>query len=79
MSLLVAEETADYNRIKEVTKATAGNISVQMKKLEEAKYITITKTFKDNYPNTELKLTKTGLDAFEDYVSTLKQYLEPDA
>ncbi|CEN32787.1 winged helix-turn-helix domain-containing protein [Capnocytophaga cynodegmi] len=75
MSLLVSEEKADFNRIKEVTQATSGNISVQIGKLEKAGYITVTKSFKDNYPNTELTLTTQGLEAFEEYVETLKGYL----
>ncbi|CEN38659.1 conserved hypothetical protein [Capnocytophaga canimorsus] len=75
MSLLVSEEKADFNRIKEVTQATSGNISVQIAKLEKAGYITVTKSFKDNYPNTELALTSQGLEAFEEYVEALKGYL----
>jgi len=75
MSLLVAENKADFSRIKEVTDATSGNISVQITKLEDANYIKVKKTFKNNYPNTELKITKTGLQAFEEYVNVLKQYL----
>ncbi|ATA68992.1 ArsR family transcriptional regulator [Capnocytophaga cynodegmi] len=75
MSLLVSEEKADFNRIKEVTQATSGNISVQIGKLEKAGYISITKSFKDNYPNTELTLTSQGLEAFEEYVEALKGYL----
>lgn len=76
MSLLISEEKADFSRIKEVTKATSGNISVQIQKLENAGYISINKTFKDNYPNTEVKLTPTGLSAFEKYVEALKGYLK---
>ncbi|GIM53573.1 winged helix-turn-helix domain-containing protein [Capnocytophaga cynodegmi] len=75
MSLLVSEEKADFNRIKEVTQATSGNISVQIGKLEKVGYITVTKSFKDNYPNTELTLTTQGLQAFEEYVEALKGYL----
>ncbi|GIM59168.1 winged helix-turn-helix domain-containing protein [Capnocytophaga canimorsus] len=75
MSLLVSEEKADFNRVKEVTQATSGNISVQIGKLEKAGYITVTKSFKDNYPNTELTLTTQGLQAFEEYVEALKGYL----
>ncbi|MFJ1434435.1 winged helix-turn-helix domain-containing protein [Capnocytophaga canimorsus] len=75
MSLLVSEEKADFNRIKEVTQATSGNISVQIGKLEKAGYITVNKSFKDNYPNTELTLTTQGLQAFEEYVEALKGYL----
>lgn len=76
MSLLVSEEKADFNRIKEVTKATSGNISVQIRKLETAGYISVTKLFKDNYPNTILTLTPKGLQAFDSYVEALKGYLK---
>ena len=75
MSLLVSEEKADFNRIKDVTEATSGNISVQIKKLEEANYVSVKKSYKDNYPHTELRLTKTGLEAFDQYVKNLKEYV----
>lgn len=75
VSLLVSEEKADFARIKEITKATSGNISVQIQKLETAGYITVKKSFKDNYPNTEVQLTKEGLLAFEQYVEALKSYI----
>lgn len=75
VSLLVSEEKADFSRIKEITKATSGNISVQIQKLETAGYITVKKSFKDNYPNTEVQLTKEGLLAFEQYVEALKSYI----
>ena len=75
ISLLVSEEKADFAHIKEVSKATSGNISVQIQKLETAGYITVKKSFKDNYPNTEVQLTNQGLLAFEQYVEALKSYL----
>ena len=75
VSLLVSEEKADFARIKDITKATSGNISVQIQKLETAGYITVKKSFKDNYPNTEVQLTKEGLLAFERYVEALKSYI----
>ena len=75
VSLLVSEEKADFSRIKEITKATSGNISVQIQKLETVGYITVKKSFKDNYPNTEVQLTKEGLLAFERYVEALKSYI----
>ena len=75
VSLLVSEEKADFARIKEITKAASGNISVQIQKLETAGYITVKKSFKDNYPNTEVQLTKEGLLAFERYVEALKSYI----
>ena len=75
ISLLVSEEKADFARIKEVTKATSGNISVQIQKLEAAGYVSVKKTFKDNYPNTQVQLTPQGLSAFEQYVEALKSYI----
>ena len=75
VSLLVSEEKTTFSQIKEVTKATSGNISVQIQKLEQAGYITVLKSFKYNYPNTEFHLTPKGLKAFEEYVMALKGYL----
>ena len=77
VSLVVSEGKVDFNRIKEVTKATSGNISVQIKKLQEAEYIQVNKTFKENYPNTSVRITSKGLAAFEEYVETLKKYINP--
>lgn len=79
MSLLISVEEADYKFIKEETDASSGNISVQMSKLEEAGYIEVTKSFKDNKPNTSYAITPEGIEAFETYVNTLQQYLDvPD-
>jgi DNA-binding MarR family transcriptional regulator len=66
----------DFNQIKEMTDATSGNISVQISKLQEAGYIEVVKSFKNNYQNTSLTITKKGIKAFEDYVESLKQYLK---
>ncbi|MGI9540886.1 MAG: transcriptional regulator [Flavobacteriaceae bacterium] len=52
-----------------------GNISVQLKKLEEADYLRIEKKFLDNYPLTQVSLTKKGIKAFEAYVEALKKYI----
>lgn len=75
VSLLVSVKEAEFTFLKEKTGATAGNLSVQLQKLKEASYIEITKQFKDNYPQTVCKITKTGVEAFENYVRDLKQYL----
>lgn len=76
MSLLISVEEADYSYIKEQTEASSGNISVQMSKLEEAEYIKISKSFKNNRPNTSYQITDQGIQAFEEYVNTLQQYLD---
>jgi len=75
ISYLVAKGTSDFNELKEVTSATSGNLSVQLKKLEHADYLTITKGFLNNYQHTSVCITSKGIDAFEEYVETLKSYL----
>jgi DNA-binding MarR family transcriptional regulator len=77
ISILVASEKADFTYIKEETKATAGNISIQIRKLQDAGYIKVKKTFKNNYPNTMLSITRKGIAAFETYVNNLKKYINP--
>jgi DNA-binding MarR family transcriptional regulator len=75
--MLVASEKADFTYVKEETKATAGNLSIQIKKLQDAGYIKVKKSFKNNYPNTMLSITKKGIEAFEAYVNDLKKYINP--
>ncbi|MGZ2370470.1 winged helix-turn-helix domain-containing protein [Ancylomarina sp. YFZ004] len=77
ISMLVASEKVDFTHIKEETKAAAGNISIQIKKLQEAGYISVEKTFMNNYPKTMLTITAKGVKAFESYVNNLKKYLNP--
>ena len=73
---LVTNGQSDFKELKEVTKATSGNLSVQLKKLEEASYLKITKGFLNNYQHTAVEITKTGVAAFEEYVEAMKQYLK---
>lgn len=76
MSLLMSADEAEFPYIKEQTGATAGNLSVQIEKLSTAGYIEVEKTFKGKKPCTICRVTPTGLKAFENYVKTLKNYLE---
>lgn len=75
MSLLMSLEAAEFTFLKEKTNSTAGNLSVQLDKLAEAGYISIDKTFNGKKPRTTCKITKKGIEAFESYVNTLKQYI----
>jgi hypothetical protein len=77
MSLLISVKEAEFTYLKDKTGATAGNLSVQIQKLKDAGYIDVTKQFKDNYPQTICKITPTGVNAFEEYVRALQQYLKP--
>ena len=78
ISMLVTSEKIEFTHIKEETKASAGNISIQIKKLSEAGYINVEKTFRNNYPKTMLSITDKGVKAFESYVKDLKKYISPE-
>jgi DNA-binding HxlR family transcriptional regulator len=75
ISALIKIKQADFNYLMEITNTTQGNLSHQIKKLSEAKYIEVIKTYKGNYPQTICKLTETGRSAFEKYVEDIKKYL----
>jgi len=77
VSILMSVDEANFTFIKDETQATSGNLSVQIKKLQDAEYIKVEKSFKNNYPNTSLSITKKGIEAFENYVSNLKNYINP--
>lgn len=75
VSHLMAHPKVSFTTLKKHTEASSGNLSVQLKKLEEAQYLSIQKSFLDNYPHTQVSLTKKGIKAFENYVKNLKKYL----
>jgi DNA-binding MarR family transcriptional regulator len=75
VSVLVKMKQADFSYLMDITKTTQGNLSHQIKKLNEAAYIEVIKTFKGNYPHTLCKLTDKGRKAFEKYVEDIKKYL----
>ena len=76
ISVLVSVGKADFKFLKQQTKATDGNLSVHLKKLETADYISIKKAFIDNKPNTTYFLSKNGKRAFKEYVKRLESMLK---
>lgn len=67
MANLYVIESADFTYLMHRTGLTWGNLSSHMSKLEEAGYIEVNKEFKGKRPNTMLKLTNQGRDAFKEY------------
>ncbi len=75
MSILMNVAEADFVYIKEKTEATAGNLSVQLDKLQTAGYIAVEKGFLGKKPRTTCRVTPAGRQAFEAYVEALRSYL----
>lgn len=76
VSLLINTEVAEFTYIREQTGATSGNLSIQITKLKDAGYISVTKKFRNNYPQTLCRITDLGRQEFETYVKNLKDYLD---
>jgi len=75
MSILMKVKQAGFQTLMDGTETTQGNMSQQLKKLGEAGYIKVEKTYRDNYPHTVCMATVKGRKAFEKYVEDVKKYL----
>ncbi len=71
MAYLISAEVADFNELKSVLQATQGNLSVHLRKLEEAGYIEIEKSFFGRKPLTQIRLTTNGRRAFATYLKAI--------
>lgn len=76
MSLLINVDSAEFNYLLENTGSTRGNLSVQIQKLKDAGYLTVTKSFRANYPLTTCKIEPNGREAFEGYVKAISTYFK---
>lgn len=75
MSFLMVARQSEFSLLKEKTGATSGNLSIQISKLQEAGYIEVEKTFRNNYPLTIARITPHGVAAFEAFFEDLKEYV----
>lgn len=71
VAYLVGAGTADFAALKAHLEATDGNLSVHLRKLEEAGYVAISKSFRGRKPLTEVTLTDTGRQAFVKYLEAM--------
>ena len=76
MALLYVVESADFTFLMNQTSLSWGNLSTHMSKLEEVGYIEVEKSFKGRRPNTSLRLTHSGREAFQVYRQDMKQMLD---
>jgi DNA-binding HxlR family transcriptional regulator len=76
IAVLISVEEAEFNFLKEKVNTTDGNLSTHLRKLEDAKYISVKKEFLDRKPKSYYSLTKAGKQAFEIYVNRLEKLLK---
>ena len=65
-----------FNDIREKLDFTPGNLSIQLKKLSEAEYISISKSFRDNKPHTAVSITSEGTEALNDYLEEMETLIK---
>lgn len=73
MAYLAENEVADFNELKALLEATQGNLSVHLRKLEEAGYIGIEKSFMGRKPLTRARITGAGRKAFAAYLEAISK------
>lgn len=77
MAYLANAEVADFNELKALLEVTQGNLSVQLRKLEDAAYVTIEKGYLGRKPRTQVRITPAGRKAFAAYLEALSQLIGP--
>ena len=76
MAYLSGVRDASFAEVKAQIGATDGNLSAQTRKLEDAGYLQVTKTFIGRKPHTRLSLTELGRKAWSAYLAQLQQLIE---
>jgi len=76
VAYLASAEVADFTELKDVLEVTQGNLSIHLRKLEEAGYVAIDKSFVGRKPLTRVRLTETGRAAFSNYLKAMGQLVE---
>jgi len=75
VTYLAAAEVADFNELKAALEATQGNLSVHLRKLEEAGYVAIEKGYVGRKPLTRARLTSAGRRAFASYLQAMSRII----
>ena len=75
MSVLIANESYDFNSLKEIVNITDGSMASHIKALEKERYISVTKSFVDRKPNTRYKITERGRTVFKRHLDALEDLI----
>ena len=76
LSALREGDKLTFPRLQEILDMTAGNLSVHLRKLEDAGYVTVVKTHSGRTPTTLLCLSRRGRLAFDEYTAAVRALLD---
>jgi len=75
MSVLMVNDSFDFNSLKESLNVTDGNLASHLKALEEKELIRVNKKFIGRKPNTSYSVTKTGVYLFKQHLQALEDLI----
>ncbi|MCX6909992.1 MAG: transcriptional regulator [Verrucomicrobia bacterium] len=76
MSLLAATPQMSFTELRDALNMTDGNITSHIRTLQEAGYVSVTKSFESSRPLTTCALTEPGRKAFANYINLLEQIVQ---
>ena len=75
MAVLINVENAEFVFLKKQVDTTDGNLSIHLKKLEDAGYVSVEKKFENRKPVSIYQITEKGKRAFEEYIKKLEKFI----
>ena len=75
MSVLMVNDSVDFNTLKELLELTDGNLASHIKALESLEYIQSSKQFIGRKPNTQYTITDEGRRSFQEHLNALEQLI----
>ncbi len=76
MSMLAASPELSFTEMRDALKMTDGNLTTHIRTLQEAGYVSVTKSFQNNRPLTTCALTTVGKSAFTNYINLLEDIIQ---
>jgi len=76
MSMLAASPQLSFTELRDTLNMTDGNLTTHIRTLQEAGYVSVTKSFRDNRPLTTCALTAAGKKAFTNYINLLESIIQ---
>jgi DNA-binding MarR family transcriptional regulator len=76
LTALSVNESLTFNELKKLLDTTDGNLSVHARKLEEASYVSVSKSFEGRMPRTDYRLTAAGKRALDRYLNHMEALVQ---
>jgi DNA-binding MarR family transcriptional regulator len=76
MSMLAASPELSFTEMRDTLNMTDGNLTTHIRTLQEAGYVSVTKSFRENRPLTTCALTTAGKKAFTNYINLLDSIVQ---